>query len=89
MPWMSLKSDGEPAFTESGALAEGVGSKLGTIAHAKPILERPLIGHFHAIDATGASDTCPSEELQLTRFPRLCDLMSRNGLAYLFLGIEA
>jgi hypothetical protein len=27
-------------------------------------------------------------EPELTRFPRLCDLMSLTGLAYLFLGIE-
>jgi hypothetical protein len=29
-----------------------------------------------------------SGEPKLTRYPRLCDLMSRKGLAYLFLGIE-
>jgi hypothetical protein len=31
---------------------------------------------------------CMPWELELTRIPRLCDLMSPTGLAYLFLGIE-
>jgi hypothetical protein len=78
--------------TANGAVALSTigGAAFGTVQMTAARLKLACVVRDPTIDFPGALGAIRrrSAEPGLKDYPRLCDLMSRNGLAYLFLGIE-